>query len=165
MVDRRLIVMRHAKSSWASAASTDHARPLNDRGRRDAPHLAALLVKRGWQPQFIVSSDAERTRETADCMHKEWNGDVPVEFLRTLYQAGYAELLQVMDIVPDDVQTLLVLGHNPGWEDVVHALTGESIQLKTATAALLEGTGPTWADALRLRGQWQAVDVLRARES
>ena len=61
---RRLIIMRHAKSSWTSGALSDHERPLNARGIRDAPRVGAALVKRGWLPQLVLSSDSERTRET-----------------------------------------------------------------------------------------------------
>ncbi len=61
---RRLIVMRHAKSSWKHAGLTDHQRPLNKRGRKDAPRVARALIERGWTPRRVLSSDAARTRET-----------------------------------------------------------------------------------------------------
>ena len=61
---RRIIVMRHAKSSWKSGARDDHARPLNKRGRRDAPRIAARLAELGWVPERVISSDSERTRQT-----------------------------------------------------------------------------------------------------
>ena len=61
---RRLIVLRHAKSAWDTDAATDHERPLNKRGRRDALRVAEKIAKLGWQPEQVISSDAERTRET-----------------------------------------------------------------------------------------------------
>lgn len=164
MVERRLIVMRHGKSSWTSAASTDHARPLNDRGRRDAPRVAEKLVELGWQPQLILSSDAQRTRDTVELMRPAWAGDVAVEFLRALYLAGYDALVNVCGIVDDDVVTLLTLGHNPGCEAIVETLTGEPITMKTATAALLTGAGARWSDALSSRRQWKTLDVIYPRE-
>lgn len=162
--NRRLIVMRHAKSSWSSGASTDHSRPLNERGRRDAPRIAARLVELNWQPEWILSSDAERTQETSELMADAWKQQVVTRFVRNLYHAGYDEVVAESVQVPDDVQTLLVLGHNPGWEDVVHAACGESVVMKTATAALLSGRGENWESALRDRGRWQLMEVLQPSE-
>jgi phosphohistidine phosphatase SixA len=156
--------MRHGKSSWTSGASTDHARPLNDRGRRDAPRVADKLVELGWQPQLILSSDAQRTRETVELMRPAWPSEVPVEFLRALYLAGYDALANLCSIVDDDVVTLLTLGHNPGCEGIVEALTGEPVLMKTATAALLTGEGANWSAALGNRRQWKTVEVIYPRE-
>jgi phosphohistidine phosphatase len=161
MTERRLIVMRHAKSAWPEEVASDHARPLNDRGRRDAPNVARELVQLGWQPQMILSSDAQRTRETEELMRTRWQGEVPVEFVRVLYHAGYAEIVGVVEIVPETVSTLLVLGHNPGWEELVHTLSGQRVTLKTATAALLTGSGATWSEALRDRRGWQVAAVIQ----
>ena len=80
--------MRHAKSSWDSPAKNDHERPLNDRGRRDSPRVAQHLAEIGWQPQLILSSDAQRTRETAELMLSVWEAGVAVEFSPELYLAG-----------------------------------------------------------------------------
>jgi phosphohistidine phosphatase len=161
---RRLIVMRHAKSSWSSPATTDHARPLNDRGRQDAPRVAARLVELNWHPEFILSSDAQRTRETAERMRGAWKREVPEEFTPLLFHAGYEGLADVISIVPDDVAALLVLGHNPGWQELVLTLSGASVEMKTATAALLLGSGEHWSDALRNRRRWELVDVVYPRE-
>ena len=65
---KRLLVTRHAKSSWKSGEDSDHARPLNKRGRRDAPRVAAHLVGLGWVPEQVLSSDSQRTRETLGLM-------------------------------------------------------------------------------------------------
>ena len=156
--------MRHAKSSWVTNATSDHERPLNERGRRDAPRVAAHLADLDWQPEFVLSSDACRTRETSETMQAGFTNDVPVEFVRALYLASYGELLQEVAIVDDTVQTLLVLGHNPGWETVVRILTGEPVVLKTANAALLEGEGNDWQDALRNQTRWRQVEIIRARD-
>ena len=87
----------------------------------------------------------------------------PVEFLPALYLAGYSDLLQAATLVPDDVTTLLVLGHNPGWEDVVEVLTGQPTVLKTASAARMSRSGETWHEALTARRTWQLLDVIRGR--
>ena len=81
----RVIVMRHAKSSWKTDAPTDHARPLNKRGKRDAPRIARELELRGWVPQLVLSSDSKRTRQTFKRMRKEFEEEVPVEWEPTFY--------------------------------------------------------------------------------
>jgi phosphohistidine phosphatase SixA len=161
---RRLIVMRHAKSSWASDAPTDHARPLNKRGRRDAPRIGRRLVELAWQPQLVLSSDSRRTRETVrlmrDALGQFFNDTATTE----IYTGGPDELAGALAGVDDDVTTVLALGHNPGWEEVVEWLCGQRVRLTTANAALLEAAGPSWHEALRGSGTWRLHEVLRPKE-
>ncbi len=161
---RRLIVMRHAKSSWSSEAVTDHERPLNDRGRRDAPNVGVRLVQLRWHPEWVLSSDSLRTRETFGGMLEAFDEEPPVHFTRALYHAGIAEVRREAFLVPDEIQTLLLLGHNPGWEEIVSVLAAEDVILKTASAALLEGPRDSWSGALRGHAGWQLKDVLLARD-
>ena len=164
-MSRRLIVMRHAKSSWANASISDHARPLNERGNEEAPRVAEQLVTLGWPPDFVLSSDAERTRQTLARMNAVWGNRIPVEYLRSFYLAGYAEVAAAAAVIPEDAQTVLLLGHNPGWEEVVEVLSGEFIVMKTAMAALLKGPALPWPDAIRERGVWQLEQIVRGRDS
>ena len=161
---RRLVVLRHAKSSWASGATTDHQRPLNARGQSDAPRVGRALIEAGWLPQMILSSDSQRTRETYQRMVSEFPTEIPVQFHATLYHAGLSEILAEAPAVSEEVTTLLVLGHNPGWQESVRQLSGEEIAMKTANAALLEGEGLDWIDALQKRGGWRLVDTICARD-
>ncbi len=156
--------MRHAKSSWDKPDRTDHARPLNQRGRDESVRLAQRLSDRGWQPDFVLSSDACRTRETFAHMATIWGPEVQAEFSRGLYLGGYADVVSLLELVPDSVTTLMLLGHNPGWEHLVHVLTGESAVLKTATAVLLTGPQGSWTEVGTARGDWRMVDRLRGRE-
>ena len=160
---RRLIVMRHAKSSWNSPAHSDHERPLNGRGRRDAPRIGAALVERGWTPELVLSSDAQRTRETFAGMSEVFPSAVEARYLPSFYHAGLGAAQGELPAVPDQVACLLVLGHNPGWEDLVDWLAGEDIVMKTANAALLSLDLESWSDALQ-PGKWKLEDVIRPRE-
>lgn len=160
IMKKRLIVMRHAKSSWDSDAETDHQRPLNDRGIRDAPRVGARLVDLGWQPDFVMSSDARRTRETFAGLSESFPRAVESQFCREFYLAGYDEVVLLVSQLAEDFSTLLVLGHNPGWEGVVQMLTRESVIMKTATAALLEFEAEDWNQAIRSRGEWRLTDVI-----
>src|SRR5262245_30773186 len=90
-MQRLLMLMRHAKSSWKSPAQTDHARPLNKRGRHDAPRVGKRLAQDGWVPDRVVSSDSRRTRETWERMERYFP-DARVSFTRALYGGGPTEL-------------------------------------------------------------------------
>jgi len=157
---KRFIVMRHAKSSWNTNAPSDHARPLNKRGRRDAPRVAERIEELGWIPAQVISSDSARTTETLERMGL----DVPVTFTRDLYHAGIEEVRTAVSPLPDDIASVMVVGHNPGWEEVVEWLSGEETIMKTACAALLEIEAATWREAINNDGGWQLVEVIRPRE-
>lgn len=161
---RRLILMRHAKSSWALPGLQDHDRPLNPRGLRDAPRMASALVQRGWAPARVHSSTARRTRETWAGMATVLTGlsEARVHFHPALYLGTLAKICDAVAGCPDDEPgPVLVLGHNPGWEQAASVLSGVLVQLTTANAILLEGTGPSWREALR--GSWTLVEHLRPK--
>lgn len=160
MPTHRLILLRHAKSDWGSEARTDHERPLNERGESEAPTVAERLVERGWVPERALSSDATRTRQTWALIEPELaraaRAPIPVEFRSELYLAGL-EAIQLY-LAKLDVKTVLVLGHNPGWEMAIASLTGLSVSMKTANAALLESEGEDWRAVLF--SKMRLVDVV-----
>ncbi|MFU8803053.1 MAG: SixA phosphatase family protein [Bradymonadaceae bacterium] len=161
-MSRRLIVMRHAKSSWSDDMLSDHERPLNDRGRFEAPLVARKLIELGWVPDLVLSSDAERTRETWECMEGAFEEAIEVRWLPSFYHAGMNEVFEALDELEEE-ETILVLGHNPGWEGVVSWLSAEQISMTTANAALLEAEGESWEEALE-QGIWELIDVIRPKE-
>ena len=160
---RRLIVLRHAKSDQYSDAPTDHDRPLNPRGLKSAPLVAARLVELGWVPEAVVSSDAERTRQTWTCMRETFGGQPQLRFTRSLYLAGPPEVRQELSDLPGEVRTAMVVGHNPGWEDVVTELSGVRVRMTTCNAAMLEVEAESWAEAVK-RPDWTLHSVLRPKE-
>ena len=105
MTTRRLILMRHAKSSWAIDGQEDHQRPLNKRGRRDAPRIATALAARDWLPDFVVSSDAERTRQTWAQMSSVFSIDCEVRWTNDLYLAALGDLQNDSTHWPDSAHT------------------------------------------------------------
>ena len=161
-MERRLVVMRHAKSSWNSRAANDHDRPLNDRGRRDTPRVARRISEVGWQPQHILSSDAQRTRETAFLLLSQWEDGIGVDYTPNLYLAGPQDLQGELAGISEEVEVLLVLGHNPGWEGVVQRLSEQTIPMKTATAVLLKGSVDSWD--MIFTTSWEVEEVIYARE-
>ncbi len=161
-MQRRLILMRHAKSSWDAGVDSDHARPLTPRGRRDAPAMAQELVALEWVPDQVISSDAQRTRETWAGMEPVFGGDIDVTFQRELYHAGLPALQASSLGWSEDWGTVLALGHNPGWSDAAGRLASTLVEMTTANCALLEGEGATWLEALQ--GSWRLADLLRPRD-
>ena len=159
---RRLILMRHAKSSWKSDAPTDHERPLNKRGRRDAPRVGAELARLGWVPDVVLSSDSSRTVETFARMKASLGFEGEAEFLHDLYHAGVAEVRAAVARLPEGVGSALALGHNPGWEDALAWLSGSDEEMPTGCAALLETRAATWAAALERRA-WTLASIIRPR--
>jgi phosphohistidine phosphatase len=161
---RRIILMRHAKSSWKSDALDDHSRPLNKRGRKAAPRVGARLAELGWSPDHIVSSDSARTVETLMLMRDplEYHGDVLLT--RNLYLAGIDAIRALVSDLEESVRTVMLLGHNPGFEEALATLTGEEHPLKTANAALLSLDDGSWHDAIARARAWKLERLIVARD-
>jgi phosphohistidine phosphatase len=142
-----LIVLRHAKSDWEAGATSDHERPLNARGRREAPIVGARLVEQGFAPEWISSSDSTRTRETLAAM-KLHLGAVETRFDRRLYLADLEAVRQLAEELPVDVRRWMIVGHNPGWEELVTTVTARPTEMKTAYAAVLRGPAKSFVELL-----------------
>lgn len=155
----KLVVMRHAKSDWNAGAQTDHERPLNERGQREAPEVGRKLAARGFAPDYILSSDSTRTTETFEGMRSSFP-DVPIRFARELYHAGLSQVRALADSVPASARTVMVLGHNPGWQDMVAELTGEDLEMKTSCAAVLESDADSLVEALAKGATLKLVAVV-----
>lgn len=140
----RLILMRHAKSSWAEPGVSDHARTLNRRGRLAASLMAAWLREAGPALgvdalDLAIVSDAQRTRETWDLIAELWSGDVAPVFEPRIYEARVSTLLEVLRDIPDSAGTALMIGHNPGLQDLTALLTGKALpRFPTAATAILD---------------------------
>ena len=161
---RRLIVLRHAKSSWNTDAPTDHARPLNKRGRRDAPRVAARVSALGWQPQRVISSDSRRTRETWARMAEHLAG-AQVSFERDFYRGGLADVRRALcQLRGHDISTVMVIGHNPGWEDMVSELLGHDLRITTCNAALMNSDARSWSGAFSTTPAFHLDTLLRPKE-
>ena len=139
---RRLIVMRHAKSSWKDTNLDDHERPLNKRGRGDAPIVADAIFDRSWIPELILVSSSKRTLQTLEGM-SERLGKTPFQVRPGIYHATVSDLMEELEDALDN-GTTMIIGHNPGSEILVNHLSGEWHTMPTATAVLLVHSGPTW---------------------
>jgi phosphohistidine phosphatase len=147
MDSRRLVIVRHAKSAWPDDVP-DPERPLNKRGRRDAPAVGRWLRDRVGPLDAVVCSPATRTRQTWALIAAEFDGAPDPVFDDRVYAASVETLLAVVSAIPDDVGSALLVGHNPGVADLVSSLTGEELEMKTSAVAVL-GVTAAWADAAR----------------
>ncbi len=125
-MDRRLILMRHAKSSWEAPASKDFDRPLNRRGRDAAPLVGAALAARWLVPDLVLCSPAARTRETLSLILPSLSPRPETVFRERLYLADVDRLLGEIAEVAPPVRKLLVLGHNPGMQELALHLADPS---------------------------------------
>jgi phosphohistidine phosphatase len=145
-----LVVLRHAKSAWPEG-TPDAQRPLAERGRRDAPAAGSWLRKHLGDIDLVVCSPALRAQQTWESVAGKLEGAPPVREDERIYEASAETLVTVVRGLPDEARTVVLVGHNPGLEDVVALLSGEHRQLKTSTIAVLEGrcpwsgAGPRWA--------------------
>jgi phosphohistidine phosphatase len=143
---KTLLLLRHAKSSWADESLTDHQRPLNDRGKRDAPRVGELLIEHQLRPQVVLSSSAKRARKTAEKVIRATGLDVELRLADELYLAEPRAYVAQLQILPDDLRCVLIVGHNPGLEELCLELTGRHEQFPTAALAQIELTIDRWAD-------------------
>ena len=143
---KTLLLMRHAKSDWGPQYATDFERPLNPRGRRDAPRMAAFLAQHNLLPQHIVSSPAARARLTAEIVAHEsrFQGELILD--RRIYLASPSMLLAVVQDLPESFDRVMLVGHNPGLEDVIQRLCGGRVRMPTAAIASLRLYASTWRE-------------------
>ncbi|GGQ92769.1 SixA phosphatase family protein [Streptomyces asoensis] len=150
---RRLVVLRHAKSAWPPGVP-DHERPLGPRGRRDAPAAGRVLAGAGFLPDLALCSTAVRARGTWELAAATWDTPPPVRFDPRLYGAGAGELVDIVRETPAEVGTLLLVGHNPGLEELVLTLAGDGpadlldevrTKFPTSAIAVLTSHAPDWS--------------------
>lgn len=151
MKSRVLLIMRHAKSDWSDHAAADFDRTLTDRGKRDAKKMGAWLKKKKIIPDLIVSSPAARAERTAVIVSKETGFD-PAGILwdKRIYNASLDALLKVVAGQAQKSRRLLLIGHNPGLEELLNYLSSDQPEtnsagkvMTTAAIAVLDyGSGP-----------------------
>jgi phosphohistidine phosphatase len=142
---KRLLILRHAKSSWADSSQDDWHRPLNERGQEDAPRVGEWLRERSVVPDLIITSDAVRARTTAQAVARTVGYAHEVLVEPALYLAKPDDVLDVLNKVQDAAATVMVVGHNPGLEDLVRQLTGDHLGLVTAAIVDLEVPIDRWS--------------------
>ena len=143
---KTLLILRHAKSSWSHPGLADQDRPLNDRGKHDAPLMGELLRREGLTPELILSSTAVRAIATAKAVAQASGYEEDIRTTREFYHADPESYLEVLARLPDQYGRVMVVGHNPGLEELVEQLTGAGEAMPTAGLARVELAISRWAD-------------------
>lgn len=162
-MQRTLLLMRHAKSSWADAGMLDYDRPLNARGRESAPKMAEWLIDQRLSPDLIISSTAARAIETLELVIEAFGYSGPVDRQDRVYLASLETLVQTIDEIQDRHRIVLIIGHNPGLEMLLRNLVGGFNAMPTAAIAWLECQADTWDQAIRSNA-WQLKDIAKPKE-
>lgn len=162
---KTLLVLRHAKSSWSDPSLPDHERPLNKRGRRDAPRMGQLIARNDLVPDVVLTSTAVRARETARLVVAAAGTSAIVMQTEALYHGDPDSLMASLAEHGGGADRVMLVGHNPGLEELVTALTGQVERLPTATLARIDVEIAAWEElgagsAAKLIDVWRPKDVL-----
>lgn len=151
---RNLYLIRHGKSDWNADYDKDHNRPLNKRGQRDAAKIGAYMKRASVQPDRVLCSSALRTRQTLELLTEEagWRGEVFVE--KSLYLADPEEVYRLIRSQPEQIQTLVIIGHQPFTGEVAsHFLGGRHLEVPTACVIGMEFDALSWSDVKGEQGR------------
>lgn len=157
----RLTLFRHAKSSWADPLLNDFDRPLNERGQQAAPAMGAWITAQKIRPDLVICSSALRTRQTLAAIRPHLHGNPTVRHAKALYLASAETLLKLIQATDSGMAHLMLVGHNPGLEDLAKLLIGAgpadlraAIEAKVPSAAVIDllFEANAWSDVAAGRG-------------
>ena len=143
---KTLLLLRHAKSSHKDSDVDDHERPLNKRGKKDAPKMGRLLKNENLLPDLLIASTAKRCRKTAEHVIAASGYRGQTRFCGELYEAHASALVDFLAGLNGEISRVLLIGHNPGLEELLETLTGTYTPLSTAALAQVELAIENWAD-------------------
>lgn len=141
---KTLLLLRHAKSSWKVADQPDFERPLNGRGERTAPLMGRYLRRQKIEPALVLCSPAERARQTAALFAEAARLGGELRYDERIYEASALRLLEVVTQADEAAGTVLLVGHNPGLEELIQLLTGETRLMPTAALAKIDLAADKW---------------------
>jgi phosphohistidine phosphatase len=143
---KTLYLLRHAKSSWGDSSLRDFDRPLNDGGREAAELIGKRLASENLNAPLVISSPALRTRETAEIVLRSSKLRAEQRFDERIYEASVRDLFQVISELPDANHLAILIGHNPGLEELLASLTNERHAMPTCALAKINFDVESWSD-------------------
>jgi phosphohistidine phosphatase len=159
---KTLYLLRHAKSSWGDPGLKDFDRPLNKRGLKASPRVGAQMLKEKIRPDLVLSSPALRAKQTTTMVCEAAGFSSLINFDERIYEAGVQRLFEIVTGFEDSINTAMMVGHNPGFEELLSALTGESQRMQTAALACIELKIKKWSDLTG--GAGKLVWLIKAKE-
>lgn len=163
---KTLLLVRHAKSDWNSPASSDFERPLNDRGKRDAPAMAHRLLDKKIKIDAFIASPAKRAKKTASIFAKEYSEDKDkIIFKEELYAAPEEIFFEVIKGVNDKFNSIAIFSHNPGITDFANSLTDVRIDnIPTCGIFAIKINAKSWADFKDAEKEFWFADYPKAEQ-
>jgi phosphohistidine phosphatase len=149
---KTLLLLRHAKSSWKDTGLQDFDRPLNGRGRKSAEMIGRFIKKQRVAPDLLLSSPAIRARETIETIMKTAKLPAELRYDQRIYEAGPLRLLEVVSQIEEEHSTVLLVGHNPGMEELLRLLTDRVEHMATGTLAKIDLKAAGWSKVLEGKG-------------
>ena len=144
---RTLYLLRHAKSSWKDSSQSDFERPLANRGRKACEIAARIIQDRGLEFDLVLCSTAIRARETIDLVSKYAKLRSELRFDERIYEATMSELLEIISQLENDRKEVLLVGHNPGFEELLYLFSGVEQGFPTASLAKIKLKVSKWSDS------------------
>jgi len=150
---RTLYLLRHAKSSWKDQTLRDFDRPLKGRGRKAAEQMGQVLAEEKLKSPLVISSPAVRARETIELVLESAGFKLKPRFEERIYEADVRTLLEVVESIPDSAETAIMVGHNPGFENLLTDLTGDNQHMPTCALAKIEVDVASWSEVSEESGR------------
>ena len=159
---RTLYLLRHAKSSWKEESQLDFERPLAGRGRKACGLIAKFIQSEGIEFDLLLSSSAVRARETIELVRQQAKLRSELRFDERIYEAPVTRLMEIISELENDRKGILLIGHNPGMEELILALTGEEKGMATASLAKIKLKVSKWSEVGEAKGtlEW----IVRPKE-
>lgn len=142
---KTLLIMRHAKSSWKEDGASDHERPLNERGKRDAPRMGRWLEEQGVRPDAILCSSAKRAKKTAKLLAAVLGCDECIVVHKALYGAEPPDYIALLNQLPDDVETAMIIAHDPTVSHFVSTYADNYTRMPTSAIARFDVPIEQWS--------------------
>lgn len=144
---KNLLLLRHAKSSWKDQNLADFERPLNDRGRKAAALIGQYIAQENVSMDLVISSPAVRARQTIELVLRSAKRSVELRFDQLIYEASHTRLLEIISQIEDERKSVLLVGHNPGMEELLALMVGGEQHMPTASLARVLVHSKRWDKA------------------
>lgn len=154
---KTLYILRHAKSSWNDNSIADFDRPLNVRGLNTAPFIGEVMARKDVRPDVIISSPAKRAMQTAILVKEASGLNAPIQYDERIYEASTQTLNLLISQIGEEIESVLLVGHNPGMAGLIDYFTGRSEEMPTAAIAAIALKIDTWEQASAKCGDLQFV--------